>query len=376
VLDSSAAWSRGVLRGFTEIAHERGWTVLHYNPTADLDWLAAEWPPDAAVLGPALRGPWPDALRIPVAVSVNADRSAEGIASVCLDEQKIATVALDHLLAKGFCNLTTFRFDDSDFATARDYHFARAAARAGAQLWPGWWQDAANPSRAQEDPRMLAAWLRELPKPCGVFACCDAWARVVARYARTTGLRVPDDLALVGADNDTIECEITAPPLSSVAVPWHGMGQNAARLVQAALAGEPIAGKRVVIAPVGVVARRSSDTLAIDDGLVAGAVAWIHDHADHRLTVPMVAGSAKTTRQRLERRFRAVLGRTVMHEVRRAHVELARRLLSTTALTLPQIAKRSGFTNASLLSEAFRREVGVPPGIYRRRALASSRGDD
>jgi LacI family transcriptional regulator len=376
VLDTWSGWSRGVLRGFAGVAHERGWTVLHYHSTADLDWLAAEWPPAAAVIGPDPRGPWPATLRSAAAVSVNADRSTEGVASVCPDEKEIAERALEHLLAAGLRDLTTFRFDASPFAVARDLHFQRAAARAGARLSPGWWEDGAEPPRTREDPRALAAWLHDLPKPCGIFACCDAWARVVARYARTTDLRVPEDLALIGVDNDALECELTAPPLSSVAVPWHGMGQAAAWLVQSALAGEAIAGKRVAIAPDRVIARRSTDVLAIDDPIVAAAVAWIRDHADRRLTVPMVANAAKTTRQRLERRFRAVLGRTVMHEVRRAHIELARRLLSATALTLPEIAKQSGFTNAALLGVAFRREIGVPPGVYRRRVCGASADGD
>jgi LacI family transcriptional regulator len=187
---------------------------------------------------------------------------------------------------------------------------------------------------------------------------------------------VPEDLALIGVDDDAMECELTTPPLSSVAVPWHAMGQSAARLLHSALIGASVAGKRVVIPPLDVVARRSSDVLAIDDPLVASAVAWIHEHASRRLTVPAVARACQTTRQRLERRFRAALGRTIMQEVRRARVELARRLLTTTALALPEIAKQCGFTNAALLSVAFRREVGVPPGVYRRRALGLDLTED
>jgi LacI family transcriptional regulator len=180
-------------------------------------------------------------------------------------------------------------------------------------------------------------------------------------------VRIPEDVALVGVDNDTMECELVAPPLTSVAVPWRTVGQQAAHLVQRALAGETIAGERIVIPPVDVIARRSSDVLAIDDPLVVSAVTWICEHADRRLTVPSVARAVSVTRQRLERRFRAVLGRTVMQEVRRAHIELAKRLLSTTRLDLSRIARQSGFTSAALLSVAFRNETGVPPGAFRRR---------
>lgn len=368
VLDTFAAWSRAVMRGFTAVAHEHGWMLLHYHQNTDLGWLAREWKPDALVLGPFGPGPWPRLLESCPVVCVNADRSGEGVASVCVDEDQVAKAALEHLRSKGLENLTVFRFDDAPFAVAREQRFVQRAEKVGAQLVPGWWVDGADPPGSHEDPVALAAWLRGLAKPGGVFAICDPWARVVARYAQTTEIRVPEDIAIIGVDNDTIECELTAPPLSSVAVPWHGVGQIAADLVRRALAGETIARERCVVPPAHVVARRSTDVLAITDPMVAAAVTWIRSHADRRLTVPMVTEAVSATRQRLERRFRAVLGRTIMQEVRRAHVELAKDLLSTTDLNLSDIARSSGFTNASLLSVAFQREVGTPPATYRRRA--------
>jgi LacI family transcriptional regulator len=199
---------------------------------------------------------------------------------------------------------------------------------------------------------------------------------MVARYARAANLRVPEDVALVGVDNDTFECEITAPPLSSVAVPWRTVGESAARLVQLGLRGTPIAGKRVLVKPLDVIVRRSSDSFAIEDSLVSAAVAWIHGHAEGRLTVPLIAKAVSVSRQRLERHFRRHLGRTVVEEIRRTRVEVARRLLWTTELPLPEVAKRSGFTNSALLSVAFRREVGVPPGAYRRHARGLGDAED
>jgi LacI family transcriptional regulator len=122
--------------------------------------------------------------------------------------------------------------------------------------------------------------------------------------------------------------------------------------------------------------RRSTEVLAVDDELVASAVRWIRENADRRLTVPMVARAIGGGRQRLERRFRAVLDRTVQEEIRRAHVEAARHLLTTTRAKLPEIAKKSGFTNAGLLNAAFLREIGTPPGVYRRRLRRESGTDD
>ncbi|HTV24771.1 MAG TPA: substrate-binding domain-containing protein, partial [Polyangiaceae bacterium] len=303
--------------------------------------------------------------------------SAEGVASVCLDQARIAELAVTHFVARGIRNLTVFRFDDSPFAVLRERYFIEAAARVGARIAPPWFVEGAVPSRREEHPKVVMAWLAGLPKPCGVFACCDAWARIVGRYGQVSGLRIPEDVALVGVDNDAVECETMAPPLTSVAVPWRSVGESAARLLQLGLRGKPIAGTQVLIPPIDVIVRRSSDTFALaDEPLVAAAVRWIRDHADKRVSVPMVARAVGATRQRLERHFRRSLGHTVLREIHRAHVEVARRLLSTTDLPLSQVAKSSGFTNVALLSVAFRREVGVPPGAYRRTARGVGTGDD
>ncbi|HTV24434.1 MAG TPA: substrate-binding domain-containing protein, partial [Polyangiaceae bacterium] len=350
VLDSSSAWSRGTLRGLMQAAHEYGWMVLHYRAEANLEWLANELPPSAAVIGPSFSGPWPERLRSCVSVAINADRCAEGIASVLVDEVGITDLAAAHLLGRGYRNVTTFRFDS--WGARREQRFRDVAAKLGARLQPAWWSDAASAACRQEDPAAIMAWLSRLEKPCGVFALCDGWARMVARYARAAQLRVPEDIALIGVDNDAFECEIASPPLSSVAVPWRSVGEAAARLVQLGLSGADISGQRVLVGALDVVVRRSSDAFAINEWSVSKAVAWIHGHAEGRLTVPMIAKAIRVSRRRLERQFRQQLGRTVVEEIRRTRVELARRLLRTTELPLPEVARRSGFTNSALLNVA------------------------
>jgi len=367
MLGTDMAWSRGILRGFMAAAHEQSWTLLHYHPSADLHWLVNEWRPAAVVIGSGFDPAALADLARASLVSVTVDRSADGIASVCLDEEAIAALALEHLAATRLRAVATFRYDESPFAVARERAFAEQARAVGIEVAPGWGGQDFSASERGERPAAMVAWLRALPKPCGIFTCTDGWARTVARYAREAGLRVPEDLALVGADNDVLECELISPPLSSVMIPWEEGGRAAATLVRLVLGRQQIAGRRVVVSPVAVVGRRSSRLLAIDDPLVSSAVAWIHDHADRRLTVPMVARAVGGGRQRLERRFRRALDRTIQEEIRRAHVEAAKHWLATTRLGLAEVAKRSGFTSPSLLSVAFRREIGMPPGTYRRR---------
>lgn len=367
VLNTSAAWCRGILRGFMAAAHEHDWTILHYHPDADMPWLATEWSPDVAVFGPELSTEAVMRLAPARLISVNFDRTAQGIASVCLDEEAIARLALQHLHQAGLRQLSTFRFDGSPFAIAREGAFVEGARAAGARVAPGWGSDSPTQGQRLEVPADIFEWLERLPKPCGIFTCTDLWGRAVARYVRAAGLSVPEQVALVGADNDVLECELISPPLSSVMIPWQELGRKAARLVQLALTGAAISGKRLSLSPIGVMARRSSDVFAVSDPLVAQAVRWIRTNAERRITVSGVAAAMGGGRQRLERRFRAALDSTVHDEIRRAHVDLAKRLLETTQLGLADVARQSGFTNAALLSTAFHRETGMPPGRYRRR---------
>jgi LacI family transcriptional regulator len=367
LLNASAAWSRGVLRGFTAAAREKGWTLLHYHALVDLSWLVQVWRPTVVVLQWSLYRDAAQALESCAVVSVNDDSSADGVASVCVDEIAIAELAAKHLMSKGLRDVTTFRFNDGKFAVARERAFVESARALGARVAGGWWVDGADPPRFHEDPAAIAAWLAQLPRPCGVFACTDSWASVVSRYAQVAGVRIPEDLALLGVDNDTLDCELASPPFSSVCVPWRTVGEKAAGLVARALRGAEPLRERIVVPPVDVIPRRSTDVSVTDDPIVARALSWISDHVGRRLTLNGIARAAACSRQRLEQRFQAAIGRTVMQEVRRSRVDVARRLLSTTELPLPLIAEQSGFTSAALLSVAFRRETGIPPGAYRRR---------
>jgi LacI family transcriptional regulator len=377
ILNLSTGWSRGVLRGFMAAAHEHRWTVLHYPPPVDLEGLVNKFAPSAILVGPDSGKVSPAlAATVPI-VSVALDLSSEGIPSVCPDEERIGVLALEHLLATGLRHVSTFRLDGSQFGVARERAFVARAGQANARVAIGWGSERAPASWRGENAEGLIQWLLELPKPCGLFTCADHWARIVARYVRLAGLRVPDDIALVGADNDVVECELLAPPLSSVMVPWQELGMAAARLVQRVLNRQRSDRLLWVTPPLAVAARRSSEILAIEDVLVAKAVRWIHQNAQQRLNVPMVAAAVGGGRKRLERRFRRALDRTVQEEIRRARVERAKGLLQTTRASLPDIAKQSGFSNAALLSVAFKREVGIPPGIYRRRvheAFAGTNG--
>jgi len=363
VLGTSEGWSIGILQGFGAAAMRSGWQVMHEPGKGQLGALAKGWKPAVAVVGPEISHAALQQLSCPL-ISVNADRSTDGIASVVPDEDRIAELALRHLIDRGFDAVTTFRLGEAAFGLERERAFAARARHAGARVLPGFSPRAASRSLPEEH-EAVAVWLATLPRPCGVFACCDRWARAILHHARLAALDVPEALALVGANNDVVECELGSPPLSSVAVPWRALGEEAATLAHLALAGLHTGTERVVVSPVDVVPRLSSDCLAVHDELVGRAIAWIEAHTSERLRVPMVAQAVASSPGRLDRRFRSSLGRSVHAQIRRSRVEAAKSVLRTTTLELKLVARQTGFATPALLNESFRRELGMTPGAYR-----------
>ncbi|MDB5328001.1 MAG: helix-turn-helix-domain containing protein AraC type, partial [Phycisphaerales bacterium] len=362
------AWDRGIVHAISESGREHNWNMILVSTGVSLEEAAETWQADIVVTsrdGPLARS---GRLAEALVIAVGQDRSSEAVPSVCPDDLAIGRLAAKHLLSAGLKQTAVFAYDHSNFARERAAAFraeimvGNAVCHSGGEF---------NNDRNSPDFCSHAAiihWLKGLPRPCGIFALCDNWAGPLLTYCRHLGLRVPEDVALIGVDNDALVCELSSPPLSSVSVPWRELGRAVVRLICSHLAGRGVADECVRVLPLEVVARRSTDTLSIDDRQLAEVVAWIRDNAHCVISVDDILRAIPTYRQRLERQFRAGLGRTVMAEVRRAHVDLAKRLLVSTNLSMPEIAARSGFSNATLLGVNFRKELGITPSEYRRSA--------
>jgi len=213
----------------------------------------------------------------------------------------------------------------------------------------------------------LSKWLRGLPKPIGLLACDDDRGREVLEACRAAELLVPEDVAVVGVDNDELLCDLSDPPLSSVALNAERGGYEAAALLDGLMSGRVHGTHRILVAPTWVVTRRSTDILALEDRVVATALRFIHENARRPITVKDLARKAELSRRTLELRFRKVAGRSIHEEIERVRLERAKRLLLETMIPLPQVAEASGFSNASYLIRVFHRQIGVPPAQYRAR---------
>ena len=213
---------------------------------------------------------------------------------------------------------------------------------------------------------MVRAWLRSLPKPIGLFACNDVRARQVLESCLLSNIAVPSEVAIVGSDNDELICATTEPTLSSIAYDGESGGYQAAELLDALMRNPKTTPKRLVSRALRVVARRSTDIIAVDDPSVSAAMRFIRERIREPIGVEDVVAQAKTSRRSLELRFRQVLGISIGRDILRARLTAVERFLVDTDLPAWRIAELTGFNSLQYLSRVFHRELKIPLGEYRK----------
>jgi len=228
----------------------------------------------------------------------------------------------------------------------------------------------ANDPEASTRSPMPVEWLLDLPRPCGLLGWNDETGHKAVAAAQDAGLAVPDDLAVLGVQNDELVCESVSPGLSSVALPLIDIGYQAAELLDRLMQGEEPPEAPIRLPPIEVVERGSTRLDAVDDPTVARALSLIQREAARGLTVDALCEALDLTmsRRTLERRFLEELGRSPHEEIRRTQVQRARDLLSRSELPLVEIAERCGFSSQPFFSNTFLKHTGQRPGAYRRRS--------
>ena len=290
------------------------------------------------------------------------------------DNAQIAELAVRHLLDCGFSQLACYgdrRSRLHHWCEERIQAFCRRAEAAGV---PCSVLRARRPTARNWTvlQRELSHWLRSLPKPVGVLACTDLRARGVLQVCRTLGIRVPDDVAVVGVDNDETLCELSMPPLTSIEQGHVQIGYEAAQLLDRLMAGKKAPEWRRVIPPEGLVARQSTDVVACGDLDLAAAIRFVRERACDGIGVQHVLKAAAISRSTLDQRFLAALGRTVHAEIQRVRVERVKQLLADTNLLIKQVAKRCGFRHPEYMTAVFQKHTGESPVEYRRKRLGNN----
>ena len=346
---------QGLVRGVLEAARDRGWRCA-LDPFLDATSYDGVIARAGAALALRLRR-----ARIP-AVNVWLNSPDATLPRALPDVAEAGALAARHLRVRGFRRFGFLGHRGDRASRLLLDGFRREAGAVDAAWIPPSPASALAWRRAR---RALDAWIAGWTPPFGAFAADDLSGRLLADACRARGLRLPDDVGIVGFGNEELACEMGAPALSSVDPGYERVGRRAVELLAELLRGRPARGTALV-PPAGIVERASTDVFAVDDRDVARALRAIAERLGRRLRVGDVADAAGLSRRSLERRFRASLGRSVHAEITRARVERAKRLLEDGSEPLKRVARLCGFRTPPHFSRVFRRLEGTSPLAYRR----------
>jgi LacI family transcriptional regulator len=217
-------------------------------------------------------------------------------------------------------------------------------------------------------PNNLQEWITSLPRPLGLFAGTDGLARQVVQVCEQRAIRCPDEIAVLGVDNDELECAISPVKLSSVALPFNSIGRIAGATLHTLLENPDKSAEipaARVLPPVGIVTRRSTELLAVEDTVIRKAMEWIRERSSQDTNVTELAQLCGVSRRYLERRFQTVLGCSPKNEIIRYRIQRVQFMLAETTLTVTEIAYRLGFREPKYLHRLFRKSCGCSPVEYR-----------
>ncbi len=371
LVETSLAPGREILRGIAHYVREQGtWSVFHQPRGLEESvprWIR-RWEGDGIIarvqnerIAQAV-----ESSPVPV-VDVLGVGNRGAIPLVHVDDAAIARLAAEHLLDRGFRRFGYFGNEDENISRARRDAFI-ASIRACGFDCALFEVPRRVPTSGSWDSHLekLSAWIRALPKPCGVMLCTDQRGPEMLEACRAAGAAVPDEVAVIGVDNDEPLCEVSNPPLSSVWPDHEKVGYEAAALLDRLMNGEKPPDKPFYVSPARLIPRLSTDVLAIDDREVAHVVRFIREQACEGITVEDVVHHAPFSRSVLQRRFRAALGRTVHDEIIRVRVERATELLTETRLPPALIALRAGFKHQEYMGAVFKARLGLTPAQVRR----------
>lgn len=371
IIGQDIGYCRGVLRGVQAFASTReSWIFRDAAPSLAIVEAVREWNP-AGIIAHLFDKKVADALMKLGKPIVNTTSTLDlDLPLVEIDHHVVGQMAASHFLQSGFRNFGYFGSATAGFSLVREAGFRERLGEAGFSCSACHAEYLPRPAPSSSWTEVDAAvreWLVGLPKPVGIFASNDVPARELAEVCRLAGIRVPEEVALLGVDDDTLECGLSFPPLSSISLPAERVGFESAKILSDLMSNRQPPSTRVVLPPGSIVVRQSSDIVAVDVPDVAQALQYIRRNACNSIGVEDVLNVVAVSRRKLERDFQRVIGRTIFEEIRRTRIEKAMRLLTTTDLAMPAIAEQSGFEGARRLAVVFRQVTGMTPTEHRAR---------
>lgn len=366
---SSFQPGRDVLRGVAKFAQELdSWRLIHVpGGTAESipDWLDGS--EIDGIIARITSATMADALRtfnVPV-VDVQRGVHITDIPQVDIDDEALTTLVAQYFFERGFRHIGFYPFENNREGWSQRRCEALRRLCVGRTSFHLYNTPLEYRQGAQATRHHVRAWLHSLPKPIAIMLARDDGGLVVLDACREEGLLVPEQVSVLGVDNDQPLCEMTSPPLSSVQLQHHEVGYRAALLLDKRMAGDDLTEDLQLVPPLGIVTRRSSDAHAIRDEKIAIGVHFIHENLARELTNESLARAVGMSRTLFQQRFRHEMGKTIRDYVTDIRLARATALLTKSDLSLPEIAWRVGFKRQEYMGHVFKKRLGITPGSLR-----------
>lgn len=379
-LDTSRASDRGLLRGIFHYAQIFGpWLFYHPHPSyldtslrsgrsRSLLECLRTWKANGLIANMSNSDMANEitAAGVSLVTIPTGKQGIEGHPNICDDTGATGRLAAEYLLERGFRQFAFCGFGDywsevrrqsfSDVVRNHNYeiHIYQPPIRKTQFKW-------------ESEISNMTKWLKSLPKPIGLMACNDERGQQLLDACNIASLNVPDEIAILGVDNNDMICETTDPPMSSIVLNFNKCGYEAATILAKLMRGENAAHEKISVEPLMVVSRQSTNLLAIQDRDIADALKYIREHAREKINVNELVKVATVSRHVLYRKFCSAIGRSPHEEILRVRMNEVASMLVTTRLSISKIAYRMGEQDDKHISRCFRQVMGMSPAAYRKK---------
>ncbi len=369
LIETSRSYGRGLLKGIARYSHLYGpWSFVtehaFYRRTGRKHLTSSDWQVDGIIAHTDNVNEIRKAISMGIPAVVQEIRQAvEDQPTIISDDHAVGRMGAEYLLDKGFLAYAYCGFRNMYWSERRCGGYCETIAQAGKHAY------VFKPRRKKvsegRETSLLVEWLLSLPKPVALMACNDDRSQDIVKACMEAKLHIPDDVAILGVDNDPIVCELSDLPLSSIVLSNEKGGYDAAALLHQLMLGKKIENDRVLVEPLYVQSRQSTDILTVSDTEVTRGLRFIKEHLREKITVNDVVYQMCLPRRTAEKKFRRITGIPINEMIRNERVNLIAKLLVESDLTVEKIGENVGFVSTSYMIDVFKKIMGTTPLAYR-----------
>ena len=377
--DFSSGYSRNLLKGIVRYSKEVGnWSFqrmplyyrMLYGENGVVEW-AKKWQADAIIAQLTdVNIELLNDLNIPIIVQNYRDRN-KAVSNLTGDYFNTGVMAAKFFLNRGYRNFAFYGFKGAIWSRERADGYSHEIEKQGYKL-----AVLENDNKDREEwsynHTVLGNWLQSLPKPVALFACDDHFALQISETCNVYNINVPDDIAILGVDNDDLLCNISDPPLSSIVLDVENGGYNAGKLLHQLITKEITEPFNIVVNPLIIERRKSTEKYAVSDKNIRTILNYIEKNYANHLSVEELVKQVPLSRRVLEKKFKEETGESLYQYIQNYRIDQFTRLLITTDYSLFEAALQSGFENYKNVSRIFRKYKALSPAEYRKRYKCNS----